>query len=264
MGTIRQFAAQNGGLPDVAIVDESSCSSPLVDLKGHRAFSFADGEDRIVSKDEAASIARTSSNVGSVGSSSRRPLQLSAVHEQSLGSQIDGASRFSNGVSSNALVHQKSGSSSSSSDTSQRRSHAAMLRSMGHNHATDANKKKAATEELRKLEAASSCSPMIIAMARERIVPSPSKKVPVQEDQVSRGKHVSQVENLDQPQSRAFISDEEPALNPNHRAGGRGARGRAPTDDVSYSQEVADSAASAPKRSTSGQNGQNKSHAWAA
>lgn len=264
LGTIRQLAARNGGLPDVAIVDESSCSSLIVDPRGHRAFSFADGDDRIVSKDEAASIAMTSTNVGSVGSSSRGPLQLAAAHEQSLGSQIDGASRFSNGVSSNASVNQKSSSSSSSSDTSQRRSHASMLRSMGHNHATEANKKKATTEELRKLEAASSCSPMIIAMARERSVPSPSKKLPVQENQVPRGKHVSRGENLDQPQSRAFISDEELALIPNRRAAGQRALGRAPAGDVSFNQEVTASAARAPQMPTSGQNGQNESRAQAA
>lgn len=264
--TIRQFAVQNGGLPDDAIVDESSCSSPIVDSRDHRTFSFSDGDDRIVSQDGTDSIARTSTNVGDVGSSSRRPVQLSAAHEQSLDSQIDGASRFSNGVPSNSSVHQKSSSPSSSSDTSQRRSHASVLTSMGHNHATKANKDRAAADELRKLELASFCSPIIVAMARERSVPSPSKKEPVQEERVPRGNHVSRTENLDQPQSRAFISDEELTLAPNRRTSYQDARGRAPPN-IARNQEATVDAARAVKRSTSGrdgQNGQNESHAQAA
>lgn len=272
LGTIRQLAAQNGGLPDAAIDDESSCSSSGVDPRGHRAFSFSDGDDRLATEDKTTpSIARTTTDVGST---SRRSPQLSAVQEQPLDSQFDGTSRFSNATPSNAREHQKSGSPSSSSDTSQRRSRASVLRSMGHNHATEANEKKAAAAELKKLEVASVCSPMIVAMARERSVPSPSKKV--QQRQVPRGVHRHQRQNSDYPQSRAFISDEELAMIPNRQASTQvctrghttdpatpSAFNRLPTD-VPRNQEAAVAAVKALKRSTSGQGSQNESHAQAA
>ena len=275
LGTIRQLAAQNCGLPDNAIDNASGCSSVFVDPRAHRAFSFSGGDDRIVSDDETTpSIPRTSTNVGNVESSSRRPLQLSAVQEQALSSQLDGA--FSGGIPSNASGHPKSDSSSSSSHKSQRRSHASMLRSMGHNHATGSIKEKAAADELKKLKIASVCSPMIVAMAKERSVPSPSKKV--QEDQVPRRSHLPRLDSLEYPQGRAFISDEELALTPNRqardqtqvRARGHKAGPATPSavkrlsTDVAYNQEAAFPASRALKRSTSGQNGQNESRAQAA
>lgn len=149
-----------------------------------------------------------------------------------------------------------------------------MLRSMGHNHATEANEEKAAAAELKKLEVASVCSPMIVAMARERSVPSPSKKV--QQGQVPRGVHRPRLENSEYPQSRAFISDEELAWTPNRQASTQVRTRGHTTDsavpsavnrlstDVSCNQEAAVAAAKALKRSTSGQSGQNESHARAA
>lgn len=277
LAKIRQLAAQKGGLPDDAIADASGCSSSFVDPRAHRAFSFSGGDDRIVPEDETTpSVTRTSTNVGNVDSSSRRPLQLSAVQEQPLDSQLDGASRCSGGIPSTASGHQKTGSSSSSSDTSQRRSHASMLRSMGHNHATAANKEEAAAYELEKLKVASVCSPMIVAMAKERSVPSPSKKV--QGGQVPRGSHLSRLDNLENSQGRAFISDEELALAPNRqardqiqvRARGQKAGPAMPSavkrlsTDLACNQEAAFSASRALESSTSGQNGKNKSHAQAA
>jgi hypothetical protein len=264
LGMIRQLAAQNGGLPDVAIVDESSCSSLLVDRRGHRAFSFADGDDRIVSRAEDASIAMTFTNIASIGSNSREVQQLAPAHKQSLGSQIDGAPLFSNEASSNAPGHQKSSPSSSSSGTSQHRSHTSVLRSMGHNHATEANKREAATHELRKLQGYSSCSPMIIAIARERSVPSPSKKIPVHEDQVPGEKHASQGENVYQPQSCAFVSDEELAVISNRRAAGQRARGRVQAGHDSLDQELSEPSAMANQTSTSGENDRNEPRSQAA
>lgn len=271
LGTIRQLAAQNGGLPDAAIDDDSSCSSSIVDPRGHRAFSFSDGDDRLVTENKTtSSVARTATDVGSTP---RRSPQLSAVQEQPLDSQFDGTSQFSNATPSKAREHH-SGSRSSSSDTSQRRSHASVLRSMGHNHATAANEEKAAAAERKKLEVASVCSPMIVAMARERSVPSPSKKV--QQGQVPRGVHRHQLENFEYPQSRAFISDEELAWTPNRQAStqvrtrGHTSDPAAPSavkrlsTDVSCNQQAAVAAAKALKRSTSGQSSQNDSHAQAA
>lgn len=267
---------QNGGLPDDGVDDESSCSSSMVDPRGHRAFSFSGGDDRIASEDVAIpSIARAPTNVNS---SARRLLQLSAVQEQPLDSQLDGASRLSKDISPNTSGYRKSGSSSSSSDTSQRRSRASMLRSMGHNHATEAKKKQDATNEIKKLKAASVCSPMIIAMARERSVPSPSKKV--QEGEVSHDNRRRRLANLNLPQGRALISDEELGLAPIRteetcdlaqvRAQVRMVE---PTtrsaikrlsNDLGCNQEAAVAAARALQRSGSGQKSQNESQAQAA
>lgn len=271
LGTIRQLAAENGGMPDDAVDDESSCTSSLVEPRGHRAFSFSAGDDKLVSEDDTTpAIARASTNVAST---SRRSLQQSAVQGQPSGSQFDGTSRFSEGTPSYASEHQQSGTSSSSSDTSQRRSHASVLRAMGHNHATEANKEKAAAAELKKLEVASVCSPMIVAMAKERSVPSPSKKV--HEGQVPRGVYRPRLEDFDYPQSRAFISDEELALGPNRQASDqpkmrtqcRMADPAMPSavnplsTDAACSQEAAIAAARTLKMSTSGQHGQKDSHA---
>lgn len=272
LATIQQLAAQNGGLPDDAVDDESSCSLSIAEPRGHRAFSFSSGDDRLESGDDnKPAITRTSTNLRST---SRRSLQMSAVREQPLDSQLDGASRFTEGTRTNAPEHQKS--DSSSSDTSQRHSHASILRSMGYNHATETNKEKAIADERKKLEAASVCSPMIVAMAKERSVPSPSKKV--HHGQVPRGSRGVRLEKVDYPQNRAFISDEELALAPIRQAidetqlRTRGhtadlATPRAVTHlstDVAYNQEAAVAAARASKRPTSGQSGQDKSHARAA
>ncbi|KAL1851406.1 hypothetical protein Daus18300_012517 [Diaporthe australafricana] len=272
LGTIRQLAVQNGGLPDDGIDDESSCSSSIVDPRGHRAFSFSGGDDRIASEDVAiTSIGRAPTNVDS---SARRLLQLSAVQEQPLDSQLDGASPFSKDISPSTSGYRKSGSSSSSSETSQRRSRAAMLRSMGHNHATEAKKKQDAANEIKKLEAASICSPMIIAMARERSVPSPSKKV--QEAEVSDDNRRRRIYQ----QGRALISDEELGLAPIRKeencdqahvrpqirmveATAPSAIKR-PSNDLGCNQEAAVAAARALQRSSSGQKSQNESQAQAA
>lgn len=271
---IRQLAAQNGGLPDDA-VGEGSCLSSIVDLRGRREFSFSTGDGNFVSQDQATlSVAKPSTEVDS---NSRRPLQLSsAAEEQPHDSQYDGAARFSGRIVSNASGLQQSSSSSSSSDTSQRRGRESMLRTMGRNHATKANEEKAAADELKKLEVASACSPMIVAMARERSVPSPSKKV--QESQVPRAGRLTRLGNPQDPQGRAFTSDEEPALVPNsqandqpqvrsqgHRVARATPRAAKPlSTEVACNQEAAAAAAMALKSSTSGQNVQNESNAQAA
>lgn len=270
---IRQLAAQNGGLPDGA-VDEGSCLSSIVDLRGRREFSFSTGDNNFVSQDQATlSVAKPSTELDS---NSRRSLQLSAVEEQPLDSQYDGAARISGRIVSDASERQQSSSSSSSSDTSQRRSRESMLRSMGRNHATKANKEKAAADELKKLEVASVCSPMIVAMARERSVPSPSKKV--QEGQVPRAGLLTRLGNPRDPQGRAFTSDEEPTLVPNSQANdqpqvrSQGHRvdratpsaAKPLSTEVACNQEAAAAAAMALKSSTSGQNLQDESHAQAA
>lgn len=270
--TIRQLAAQNGGLPDAAIDDDSSCSSSIAEPRAHRAFSFSTGDDNLVLEDGTTpAIAGTSTNVAST---SRRSEQLSAVQEQPLDSQLDGASRFSSGAPLEALGQQNS--DSSSSDTSQRRSHVSMLRSMGYNHATKANKEKAIADERKKLEAASVCSPMIVAMARERSVPSPSKKV--HDGQVPRKSHRTRLGNFDSAQSRAFISDEELALASNRRANDATAMRpqshaadlampsavKRLSTDVSCKQEAAVNATRTLERPTSGQRGQKEPHARAA
>lgn len=269
---IRQLAVENGGLPDAAIDDESSCSSSIAEPRAHRAFSFSTGDDKLVLEDETTSaITGTCTNVAST---SQRSEQLSAVQEQPLDFQLDGASRFS--CKTPLDVSGQQGSNSSSSDTSQRRSHASMLSSMGHNHATKVNKEKAIADERKKLEAASVCSPMIVAMARERSVPSPSKKV--HDGQVPRKSHRARLENFDSTQSRAFISDQELALAPNRQASdatkmrtqGHTAGLTMPrtikrlSTDVSCNQEAAVTATRALERSTSGQRGQKESHAQAA
>lgn len=270
--TIRQLAAQNGGLPDAAIDDDSSCSSSAAQPRAHRAFSFSAGDDKLVLEDETTpAIAGTSTNVAST---SRRSEQHSAVQEQPLDPQLDGASRFSSGAPFQALGQQNS--DSSSSDTSQRRSHVSMLGSMGYNHATKANKEKAIADERKKLEAASVCSPMIVAMARERSVPSPSKKV--HDGQVPRQSHRARLGNFDSHKSRAFINDEELALAPNRQDNdATGVRPQGHTadlampsavkhvsTDVSCNQEAAVTATRTLERSTSGQRGQKESHAQAA
>ncbi|KAK2602658.1 hypothetical protein N8I77_009172 [Diaporthe amygdali] len=278
LGTIRQLAVQNGGLPDDAIDDGSSCSSSIVDPRQHRAFSFSDGDDQIASEDEPTpSMDRTSRNNGS---SSQNPPQVSAVQDQLLASQFDGASHLPESVSSSGLGYRKSASSSSSSDMSQRRSHASMQRSMGQNHATEASKKQEAANEVRKLAEASICSPMIIAMARERSIPSPTKKVQeVQEGQVPRESRRGRLLNRNYSQGRAFISDEELAVVANRtrtrepaqvRARGHSSASTVPSaverlsTDVGCNQEAAFSAARALKNSTSEHKSQNESQAQAA
>ncbi|KAI3400165.1 hypothetical protein diail_4050 [Diaporthe ilicicola] len=271
--TLRQLAAQNGGLPDDAIDDESSCTSSIADPRGHRVFSFAGGDDRITSEGETThSIAGVSTNVDS---SSRRPQQRSAVQEKPLDSQLDGASRLSKGNFSNTSRFQKSGSSSSS-DTSQRRSHASMLRSMGYNHATEAKKKQDAANEIKKLEAAAVPSPMIIAMARERSVPSPSKKV--QEGQVPHENRRRQLLSLNYFRGRAFVSDEELTLAPRCTEAYDQIQSQAqalvepttpsaikpPSNELGCNQEAAVAAARALRRSISRQKSQIESEARAA
>lgn len=255
------MAEQNGGLPDDAVLDGSMCFSPAIDPTGHRPFSFSDGDDAVVPKGETDSITKVPTNVGNVDSSSREPLRPSAGHEQPLDSQTDGAPQLSNEVSENALVHQDSSSSSSSSDASQDRSNASALGSMAFNHAVEAHERQVAAERRRRLEEASICSPMIIAMARERSVPSPSRTRPVQVARVPRENHVSRNEYLDRAQSRTVVSDE--ALTINRRAGSQRGWVRAPTDDVSYDEAAIVASGRALRRPTSGQDGQNESHAEA-
>ncbi|KAG8159033.1 hypothetical protein KVR01_011476 [Diaporthe batatas] len=257
--TIRQLAEENGGLPDDAVLDGSMCFSPAIDPTSHRPFSFSDGDDEVVPEVEIDSTIEIPTNVGNVGSSSQEPVPSPVVHEQRLDSQIDGGPQRPNEVSSNTSVNLEFSSSSSSSDISQHRSNASALGSMAFNHAVAVHERQVAAERRRRLEEAAICSPMIIEMARERSVPSPLRRGPVQGARVPRANHVPRAEHLDRPQSRAPIISEALALINNRPAGGQRARGRAQTDDVFYDQDATVAAGKELRRPTSGQDGQNES-----
>lgn len=121
---------------------------------------------------------------------------------------------------------------------------------------------------------------MIIAMARERSIPSPTKKVQeVQEGQVPRESRRGRFLNRNYSQGRAFISDEELAVVANRtrtrepaqvRARGHSSASTVPSaverlsTDVGCNQEAAFAAARALKNSTSEHKSQNESQAQAA
>ncbi|ROW09039.1 hypothetical protein VMCG_02810 [Cytospora schulzeri] len=211
--TIREMAAQNGGLPDDAIDDESSYASTPHFSRHQRAFSFDAGNGGSGGPDRLAKPHLL-----------QRP-QQSTAEEQPPSPQFSGLAQDGrNGVKTTTLKDQPSESSDSSSDGISNHSRSSIVLSMGHNHVTDASKVKATTSEGRDLDDSSKLVQMtkVMVLQRDAIANnlrlSPTKRV--QERRVPRTSQFPTEEemqrqrlmDLNDTHGRAYLSDEELAL----------------------------------------------------
>ena len=211
LGTIRELAAQNGGLPDEAVDDASSYASTVHFSQHQRAFSFVAGDD-----------ASSASGCPSKAQPSQRP-QQSTADERPLSSQLDGLAQDRGAVAATSLNHQLSESSDASSGDYSDNSHSSILLAMDHNRNTNVGKVQATTSG-GDLDEPSKLAEMTKVMALQRdavannLRVSPTKKV--QERRVPRTSQSSTDEetqclrlmSLNRTNGRARFGDEELAL----------------------------------------------------
>lgn len=213
--TIREMAAQNGGLPDDAIDDESSYASSPHLPRHQRAFSFDagnDGDDPDVPPSTAEPSLRQ---------------ERKTEQERPPSFQLDGLVRDSGNVAADsALNGRPSGSSGGlglSSDGKSNQKWPSSHRAVGHKRGTDAVEVKATTTRGGNPDERSGSVQLTEVLAHQRdaiaslLRVSPTKKV--QERQVPRisqfsadGSQEHRMMSLDHIPGQAQISDEELAL----------------------------------------------------
>ncbi|KUI71652.1 hypothetical protein VM1G_06656 [Cytospora mali] len=154
--TIREMAAQNGGLPDDAVDDESSYASTPRFSRHQRAFSFNAGEEGFGAP---RCLPKTLS--------SQRP-QQSTAEERPSSSQLDGLTQERGDFTPTNLNNQTTECFDTSSDEESNHSRSSILMAMGRNRVTDAGKDETTTAKGRDLDEPSALVQMTKAMAFRR------------------------------------------------------------------------------------------------
>lgn len=198
LDTIREMAAQNGGLPDDAIDDESIYASTSHFIQHKRAFSFAAGDDGTDVPDRLPKAQPKSS---------QRPEQK--MEEERLpSSQLDGpAQDRGSAAADTTLNHQPSETSESSDHWVSNHNRSSTPRSTRHDHVTDAVKAEATTANDRNRNDSSGLVQMteVMVLQREAVANllwvSPTKKV-----QERRVPHISQATTADEVQQHGLTN----------------------------------------------------------
>lgn len=210
--TIREMAAQNGGLPDDAIDDESSYAPTPHFSRPQRAFSFDAGDDGYGAPDCLPKA-----------QSSQRPEQTT-TEERPPSSQLDGLAQDRGDVAADTtLKDQPSESTGSSSDGESNPSHSSTLLAMGHDRATNVVKARATTTKGINLDGPSGLVHMTEVMVLQRDAIANLLRVsPIKKVQERRVPYISQsstdmiqhhrMMDPNHDHGRAHLSDEELAL----------------------------------------------------
>ncbi|ROW15527.1 hypothetical protein VPNG_02298 [Cytospora leucostoma] len=266
--TIRELAAKKGGLPDSAIEEDSSYASTVHLSQQRRAFSFTASDNELGAPGDPHKA-----------QVSQRP-QQSTAEERSSSSQLDAITKGrGNVVNSN---NQPSGSSENSSGEESSNSRSSKTPAMGHDRVTDVGKDGVTTVGGTDLDGRAGLVQMTEVMVIQRdaiannLRVSPNKKV--QGRRVPRTSQSSTDEEterqrmmmLNHTKAQAHLSklsDEEFLALATHYFDGSKAPSavkRLPSSASCSGDAAAAAAATALKRSTSGQKGQPNSQAQAA
>lgn len=269
--TIRELAAQNGGLPDDAVDEESSYASTIHLSQQRRPLSFVVGDEKSCGTDRPNKAQQS------------QRLQQSTAEGRRSNSQLDGLAQERGNVEPTTVNHRPSDSRDISSDEDSNNSRSSKLHAMNHGRVKQASEDEITTGECRDLDEPSGLVPMTKVMVLQRdaiannLRPVPTKQV--QERRVPLTSQISTDEgtqryrlmDISHNNGRARLGDEELALTtPNrpsyglahYQAQGHMHGPTAPSafkrlpSDVGCNQDATVAAAMALKRSTPEQKSQ--------